>query len=141
MPWAAILLTVAAATGNNVGKALQKEATRCARGPLPLRFSARSNSHQVTRIPCFVPVHQLEQNDILCRSLPRFSLDPGITRQYLRSRAWLAGLASDVGGAVLMVAAFSLAPVRPVAADAIAFASCGIRLRLSGLRGCCVIPP
>ncbi len=46
------------------------------------------------------------------RSLPRFSLDPGITRQYLRSRAWLAGLASDLGGALLMVAAFSLAPVR-----------------------------
>ena len=46
------------------------------------------------------------------RTLPRFSLDPGITRQYLRSRAWLAGLASDLGGALLMVAAFSLAPVR-----------------------------
>ena len=40
-------------------------------------------------------------------------MDPGIARQYLRSRAWLAGLASDLGGALLMVVAFSLAPVRP----------------------------
>ena len=73
MPWVAILVTVVAATGNNVGKALQKEATR---------------------------------------TLPRFSLDPKIAQQYLRSRSWLLGLASDLAGALLMIAAFALAPVR-----------------------------
>ena len=71
--WLAVLLTVLASTGNNVGKALQKQATRV---------------------------------------LPRFSLDPKIVQQYLRSRQWLLGLAADLGGALLMIAAFSLAPVR-----------------------------
>ena len=75
MPWVAIVITVVAATGNNVGKALQKEATR---------------------------------------TLPRFSLDPKIAQQYLRSRGWLLGLAYDLGGALLMIAAFALAPVRPL---------------------------
>ena len=73
MPWVAILVTVVASTGNNVGKALQKEATR---------------------------------------TLPRFSMDPKIVQQYLRSRAWLLGLVSDLAGALLMIVAFSLAPVR-----------------------------
>ena len=71
MVWAAIALTVVASTGNNVGKALQKEATR---------------------------------------KLPRFSLEPAILVQYARSRVWLAGLAADVAGALLMIGAFSLAP-------------------------------
>ena len=71
--WLAIAITVVAATGNNVGKALQKEATR---------------------------------------TLPRFSLDPAILMQYMRSRQWLAGLAADLAGALLMIAAFALAPVR-----------------------------
>ena len=44
-------------------------------------------------------------------SLPRFSLDFNILRQYFRSRRWLAGLAADFGGALLMIAAFALAPV------------------------------
>ena len=44
-------------------------------------------------------------------SLPRFSLDTNILRQYFRSRRWLAGLAADFGGALLMIAAFALAPV------------------------------
>ena len=73
MPWVAILVTVLASTGNNVGKALQKEATR---------------------------------------TLPRFSMDPKIVQQYVRSRAWLMGLVSDLAGALLMIVAFSLAPVR-----------------------------
>lgn len=72
MMWLAILVTVFAATGNNIGKALQKEA-----------------------------VH----------TLPRFSLHPGVFRQYLRSRLWLTGLAADLGGALLMILAFALAPV------------------------------
>ena len=70
--WFAILLTIFAATGNNIGKALQKEA-----------------------------VH----------SLPRFSLEQGVLRQYLRSRIWLVGLAADLAGALLMIGAFALAPV------------------------------
>ncbi|KAK9836309.1 hypothetical protein WJX81_004242 [Elliptochloris bilobata] len=70
--WFAIFLTIVASTGNNIGKALQKEATT---------------------------------------SLPRFSLDPNILRQYFRSRQWLSGLAADLGGALFMVAAFALAPV------------------------------
>ena len=70
--WPAIMITLVAATGNNIGKALQKEATR---------------------------------------QLPRFSLDPAIMTQYARSREWLIGLAADLGGALLMIAAFALAPV------------------------------
>ncbi len=70
--WAAIAITVVASTGNNIGKALQKEATR---------------------------------------KLPRFSLEPAILVQYVRSRQWLAGLAADLAGALLMIAAFALAPV------------------------------
>ena len=72
--WFAIVVTILAATGNNIGKALQKEA-----------------------------VH----------GLPRFSLYPGIFRQYLRSRLWLIGLAADLSGALLMIGAFALAPVSP----------------------------
>lgn len=34
-------------------------------------------------------------------------------RQYLRNRLWLTGLAADLGGALLMIAAFALAPVSP----------------------------
>lgn len=70
--WLAILVTVVASAGNNVGKALQKEATR---------------------------------------HLPRFSIDPKILLQYARSRQWLIGLGTDLGGALLMIAAFALAPV------------------------------
>lgn len=32
-------------------------------------------------------------------------------RQYLRHRIWLIGLAADLGGALLMILAFALAPV------------------------------
>eukprot|EP00884_Botryococcus_braunii_P012214 jgi/Botrbrau1/20994/Bobra.0144s0012.2 len=70
--WLAILVTLVAATGNNVGKALQKDATR---------------------------------------TLPRFSLETQILLQYLRSRQWLTGVAADLSGALLMIAAFALAPV------------------------------
>ena len=70
--WLAILVTIVASASNNVGKALQKEATR---------------------------------------QLPRFSVEPKILLQYARSREWLLGLAADLGGALLMIAAFALAPV------------------------------
>ncbi|CAL5218552.1 g243 [Coccomyxa viridis] len=70
--WLAILVTIIASAGNNVGKALQKEATR---------------------------------------QLPRFSIERKILLQYARSRQYLVGLAADLGGAVLMIAAFALAPV------------------------------
>lgn len=36
-----------------------------------------------------------------------------VCRQYLRHRLWLAGLAADLGGALLMILAFALAPVSP----------------------------
>ena len=70
--WLAILVTIVASAGNNVGKALQKEATR---------------------------------------QLPRFSIEKKILLQYVRSRQYLIGLAADLGGALLMIAAFALAPV------------------------------
>ena len=70
--WLAILITVVASTGNNIGKALQKEA-----------------------------VH----------TLPRFSLYPATLQQYFGNSLWLSGLALDLVGALLMVAAFALAPV------------------------------
>lgn len=70
--WLAILVTIVASAGNNVGKALQKEATR---------------------------------------QLPRFSIEHKILLQYARSRQYMVGLAADLGGALLMIAAFALAPV------------------------------
>ncbi|KAL4428992.1 hypothetical protein ABPG77_006031 [Micractinium sp. CCAP 211/92] len=46
------------------------------------------------------------------RHLPRFSAgDRKILAQYLHSRLWLIGLGADLGGAVLQIAAFALAPV------------------------------
>lgn len=45
------------------------------------------------------------------RSLPKFSLEEKILRQYLLNRTWAIGLAADLGGGILQVAAFALAPV------------------------------
>jgi hypothetical protein len=46
------------------------------------------------------------------RHLPRFSAgDRKILAQYLQSRLWLTGLAADLGGAVMQIAAFAMAPV------------------------------
>lgn len=46
------------------------------------------------------------------RHLPRFSAsDAKILTQYLHSRLWLTGLGADLGGAVLQIAAFAMAPV------------------------------
>lgn len=70
--WGAIAVTIVAATGNNIGKALQKQATM---------------------------------------TLPRFSLDAEVLRQYAASKQWLTGLTADLGGGLLMIVAFSLAPV------------------------------
>ena len=107
--WFAIVVTVLAATGNNIGKALQKEA-----------------------------VH----------GLPRFSLYPGIFRQYLRSRLWLIGLAADLSGALLMIGAFALAPVSPphatvispmlCAAEAVARVSEGFLMHAGLSRAACL---
>ena len=72
--WLAVLLTVLASTGNNVGRALQKKGTR---------------------------------------GLPRLMLDRKIVLQYLLNKTWSSGLAIDVAGALLMVVAVSMAPVRP----------------------------
>lgn len=70
--WLAILITVVAAAGNNIGKALQKQATK---------------------------------------SLPHLTFKREVLDKYLRSHVWLAGMAADLAGALLMIAAFSLAPV------------------------------
>lgn len=70
--WTAILITVVASTGNNIGKALQKSATA---------------------------------------SLPRLTLDSVVLYRYLSSREWVTGLAADLGGGLLMIAAVARAPV------------------------------
>mmetsp|Transcript_1856 Transcript_1856/g.2856 ORF Transcript_1856/g.2856 Transcript_1856/m.2856 type:complete len:371 (+) Transcript_1856:254-1366(+) len=78
--WGAICIVVVAAAGNNIGKVLQKQATR---------------------------------------TLPRLQLQPAVLREYFASRMWLLGLAADLGGALLMIVAFSMAPVslvQPVSA-------------------------
>jgi hypothetical protein len=45
------------------------------------------------------------------QNLPRFELDGKVLRQYARCRTYMAGMAMDVGGALLMIAAFAQAPV------------------------------
>jgi uncharacterized membrane protein len=45
------------------------------------------------------------------RHLPRFSLEEKILRQYWLNTTWVAGLAADLGGGVIQIAAFALAPV------------------------------
>ena len=70
--WVAILITVVASTGNNIGKALQKSATA---------------------------------------SLPRLTLDSVVLYRYLSSKEWVLGLAADLGGGLLMIAAVARAPV------------------------------
>jgi hypothetical protein len=87
--WLAIIVTVLASAGNNVGKALQKEATR---------------------------------------QLPRLSLEPKILLQYARSRQYLIGLGADLGGALLMIAAFALAPVRACWLTALSVSAPRIRM-------------
>jgi len=39
---------------------------------------------------------------------------PEIVQQYLANGTWLLGLASDLGGGILMIAAFARAPVSVV---------------------------
>ena len=70
--WVAILLTVVASTGNNIGKALQKSATA---------------------------------------GLPRLTLDSVVLYRYISSKEWVSGLAADLGGGLLMIAAVARAPV------------------------------
>jgi len=45
------------------------------------------------------------------RHLPKFSLEEKIIRQYTLSRTWVIGLAADLIGGIIQVAAFALAPV------------------------------
>ena len=71
--WLPILITVLASSGNNIGKVLQKQATR---------------------------------------SLPRLTLQKDIIAEYLKSRTWVLGMLTDLSGALLMIVAFALAPVR-----------------------------
>ena len=46
------------------------------------------------------------------RTLPRFSLRLKVVTEHLHNKAWLVGLSLDLGGALFMVAAYALAPVR-----------------------------
>jgi hypothetical protein len=70
--WFALVVAVVGATGNNLGKALQKRAVA---------------------------------------QLPRLRLERNVLKQYLRSRAYLVGLAADILGALLNVVALASAPV------------------------------
>ena len=45
------------------------------------------------------------------KNLPKFSLEEKILRQYILDRIWLIGLASDLAGGIIQIAAFALAPV------------------------------
>ncbi|KAF5833620.1 hypothetical protein DUNSADRAFT_9999, partial [Dunaliella salina] len=73
--WLAIAMTVLAATGNSVGKVLQKQAAG---------------------------------------RLPRLVLRREVVGQFLGSRLYMLGMACDLVGALLMVAAFAHAPVSVV---------------------------
>ncbi|KNA04363.1 hypothetical protein SOVF_200440, partial [Spinacia oleracea] len=68
--WEAVLLTLAATAGNNIGKVLQKKGTLI---------------------------------------LPPLSFKLKVIRTYAFNRAWVAGFLMDIGGALLMLRALSLA--------------------------------
>mmetsp|Transcript_29107 Transcript_29107/g.82036 ORF Transcript_29107/g.82036 Transcript_29107/m.82036 type:complete len:362 (-) Transcript_29107:226-1311(-) len=56
-------------------------------------------------------------------TLPRFELEGKVLKQYLRNRTYLLGMAVDIAGALLMIVAFSQAPVsvvQPVASGGLA---------------------
>uniref|UniRef100_A0A803N1Y4 Probable magnesium transporter n=1 Tax=Chenopodium quinoa TaxID=63459 RepID=A0A803N1Y4_CHEQI len=69
--WEAVLLTLAATAGNNIGKVLQKKGTLI---------------------------------------LPPLSFKLKVIRTYAFNRAWISGFLMDIGGALLMLRALSLAP-------------------------------
>ena len=57
------------------------------------------------------------------KNLPRLVLDPKVIKTYLSDETWAAGMALDVLGGLLMVAAIARAPVsvvQPVAAGGVA---------------------
>ena len=58
-----------------------------------------------------LPCQQVLQKDAT-RHLPRFAFHAKTAQQYLASRQWMVGLALDVAGALLMILAFAMAPVR-----------------------------
>jgi hypothetical protein len=89
--------------GNNVGKALQKQATR---------------------------------------HLPRLALQRQVVLQYVTSGTWLLGMGADLGGAILMIAAFARAPVsvvQPVSSVGLVFlmAFSHFYLKVGGLQQRC----
>ena len=71
------------------------------------------------------------------RHLPRFSAsDAKILKQYLNSRLWLTGLGADLGGAVLQIAAFAMAPVSNHPAGRQLLLGAGIRMLCCNLAIC-----
>ena len=95
--WLVIGITCLASTGNNVGKVCFASKRRKA---------SDTSSMQVSTLCCL----QVLQKDAT-RQLPRFSFHAKTAKQYLSSRQWVLGLAFDVGGALLMIAAYATAPV------------------------------
>ena len=101
--WFAIFLTLTASAAISVGKVCTKSLHTA------LQSEDKGNSDLV--------LCQVLQKDAT-RNLPRFSLRLKVVKEHLHSRAWVLGLSLDLGGAILMVAAYALAPVskllRPV---------------------------
>ena len=58
------------------------------------------------------------------RHLPRFAFHVKTAQQYLSSRQWMLGLGLDVAGALLMIAAYAMAPVSVPSLGSLAAAGC-----------------
>lgn len=70
-----------------------------------------SHSCVVAACPESKMLLQVLQKDAT-RTLSRFSLRLKVVKEHLNSRAWVSGLVLDLGGALLMVVSYALAPVR-----------------------------
>lgn len=104
--WSAIGVTFLASTGNNVGKvSFYQDLLNFVfvAAVLPSRSDA-----ELLNVMLFMM--QVLQKDAT-RHLPRFAFHAKTAQQYLASRAWMLGLGLDVAGALLMIAAYAMAPV------------------------------
>ena len=89
----AVLLTVLGSAANNIGKVLQKEATK----DLPQLSLSKAVMRRCVRAAPVRPRRSEVRG-------PSFS-------RYAGSRLWRIGLLADVGGALCLLAALSMAPV------------------------------
>lgn len=73
-------------------------------------------------------------------TLPRLTLDSVVLYRYLSSKEWVSGLAADLGGGLLMIAAVARAPVSDLILTAAHPAAHLLQLRATteqqGLRRC-----